>query len=346
MPVRQPLMLKSVDRQRFRCAAENHLSGSATATWIDTNQLRDFTHSWWLLRRNPFVAHLRYPPPSVALLIGQRCRGSLKGGPVFLSSGFDILHFASLDSQPDARCRLSEKPAINGAGTIGRLTILQNLASTATNSKSSSHIANTSSSPRCFSMDPRNLLVNITVWTLYPTFNCTAAGAFAAHFRCPQRDEDSLLVKSLRDLIRSCSNTTIGNFTDGNAVDWYRQSDAIYSSAFDNFISNITYMCDREFCKNVEFAGNPDLAGIGIYSTYILLVILATVFIFIYGLQDVATIVEKRGRDSVPKQRLQAVAAFFAVYWKPPDSSLETFWVSSFYFVAQLLLHLLFILIA
>lgn len=105
-------------------------------------------------------------------------------------------------------------------------------------------------------------------------------------------------------------------------------------------------MCDREFCKNVEFAGNPDLAGIGIYSTYILLVILATVFIFIYGLQDVATIVEKRGRDSVPKQRLQAVAAFFAVYWKPPDSSLETFWVSSFYFVAQLLLHLLFILIA
>lgn len=88
-------------------------------------------------------------------------------------------------------------------------------------------------------MDPSNPLINITLSMFEPERNCTAAGTFAAHFRRSQGDADSLPIKSLRELILFCSNTTMGNFTDGNAVDWYHYTDAISPGAFDNLTHNI-----------------------------------------------------------------------------------------------------------
>ncbi|KAK3345018.1 hypothetical protein B0H65DRAFT_192672 [Neurospora tetraspora] len=103
-------------------------------------------------------------------------------------------------------------------------------------------------------MDQSNPLINITLSMFEPERNCTAAGAFAAHLRRSLGDDDSLPVRTLREFILSCSNTTIGNFTDGNAVDWYRYTDAISSAAFDNFTANIqnkTSLCWQIFCENI-----------------------------------------------------------------------------------------------
>ena len=117
-------------------------------------------------------------------------------------------------------------------------------------------------------MDLSNPLANLTLSMFDVEKNCTAAGAFAAHYRYSQGDDDSLPVRTLREFIIFCSNTTIGSFTDGNAVDWYRYIDNdTFPNAFDNFTSDVQSrdsLCWQSFCENVEFTGNADLAGIGV----------------------------------------------------------------------------------
>ena len=119
-------------------------------------------------------------------------------------------------------------------------------------------------------MDPSNPLANLTFSMFEPERNCTAAGAFAAHLRPSLGDDNNFPVKSLREFILFCSNTTARNFTDGNAVDWYRYTDAIFPDAFNNLTYNIQDRyyspCWRNYCENIEFAGNADLAGIGVSS--------------------------------------------------------------------------------
>lgn len=119
-------------------------------------------------------------------------------------------------------------------------------------------------------MDPGNPLANLTFSMFEPERNCTAAGAFAAHLRPSLGDDDNLPVKSLREFILFCSNTTLRNFTDGHAVDWYHYYDAVFPGLFDNITYDIQRPyyspCWREFCENLEFTGNADLAGIGVSS--------------------------------------------------------------------------------
>ncbi|KAK3392673.1 hypothetical protein B0T20DRAFT_61694 [Sordaria brevicollis] len=171
-------------------------------------------------------------------------------------------------------------------------------------------------------MDPNNPLANLTLSMFDAEKNCTAAGAFAAHLRSSYGDENSVPAKSLREFILFCTNTTIGNFTDGNAVDWYRYIDL--DNAFANYTSWFEYKysspCWRNFCENIEFAGNADLAGIGMHATYVLQAILVTAFLLAYIARDLMNMRHEKKSLGKPS------------YWNAVDSSLKVFYTLSVYF--------------
>lgn len=116
-------------------------------------------------------------------------------------------------------------------------------------------------------MDPTNPLYLIWFSDLDPYKNCAVAGEFTVRWERFLIDDDSFPIRTFRSFVIACSNTTIGNFTDGNLVDWYRQR-----SEFDNLDLYDTVglwdpsQCSREYCEHLGFVGNADLAGIGVSS--------------------------------------------------------------------------------
>lgn len=116
-------------------------------------------------------------------------------------------------------------------------------------------------------MDQSNPLANLILSTFDVEKNCTAAGAFAAHILQFWDDEDSFPLLSLRELVTFCSNTTIANITDGNLVDWYGFTDATAADSLKDFVAGMSNACQPDFCRNLEWEGNPDLAGIGVSFT-------------------------------------------------------------------------------
>lgn len=108
-------------------------------------------------------------------------------------------------------------------------------------------------------MDPSNPLTNLTILMFDAERNCTAAGAFAAHIRQFQDDRDSFPLLSLRELVTFCSNATIASTTDRNLVDWYNFIDTTAAEPFENFLIGVQEnSCRSNFCRNLEWEGNPD----------------------------------------------------------------------------------------
>ena len=117
-------------------------------------------------------------------------------------------------------------------------------------------------------MDPQNPLFNLTLSKGMFDYkrNCSAAGAVFAYFRTDRIPP----VDMVRSYISSCSNTTVGEFTDGDAMHWYvhyAYTVPQYNGLHGEF-GYILSWCEKELCQNWDFKGNADLAGIGV-STYL-----------------------------------------------------------------------------
>ncbi|KAK3490577.1 uncharacterized protein B0T23DRAFT_164883 [Neurospora hispaniola] len=94
--------------------------------------------------------------------------------------------------------------------------------------------------------------------------NCIASGAFAVHFRRALGNDNSLPVKTLWESILSCRNTTTkDNIMYGNVTAWFYHVFAVASDQSIDFSWDIQPITSpRDYCKKLEFQGNPDLASI------------------------------------------------------------------------------------
>ncbi|KAK3347820.1 hypothetical protein B0H65DRAFT_156927 [Neurospora tetraspora] len=132
-------------------------------------------------------------------------------------------------------------------------------------------------------------LKNLTLDHLKPERNCTAAGTIAAQISY-FLDQDIFMTSlpSVSDLLiflYACSNTTLGKLSPGEAVDWYIYHRESNADAFDGLWWKIVHsnsVCVKSFCRHYNWEGDPDLAGIGVYFTYIIQACMTTLFILLH----------------------------------------------------------------
>ncbi|KAK3988196.1 hypothetical protein QBC44DRAFT_398658 [Cladorrhinum sp. PSN332] len=99
------------------------------------------------------------------------------------------------------------------------------------------------------------------------------------------QDPASFPYAELIELVRSVAPDPFASASRGEIVDWADGSNIteIAIKAFDD-IRWIDYkrwgVCTVEFCRSLTWEGNADLAGIGVFITYIVEVVLATFFLF------------------------------------------------------------------
>ena len=109
--------------------------------------------------------------------------------------------------------------------------------------------------------------------------DCEAAGKFAAEFKALSDNSTTALpVRSLALFLKSSMDIDLTNVTLGQLGDWlawiinpsvedYLNSDGDYVPATPGFLYDIQSQCLRAFCHNIEWAGDPDLSGVGVSSS-------------------------------------------------------------------------------
>ncbi len=88
--------------------------------------------------------------------------------------------------------------------------------------------------------------------------------------------------------------------------------------------------CKFRFCQELTFEGNPDIAGIGIFASYIVEVILATLFILAIGAPYILGF--KRYRTHRPFGETHDPSQVSGRAWSALNASLGIFWDSAFVF--------------
>lgn len=118
-------------------------------------------------------------------------------------------------------------------------------------------------------------LKNLTLGHLEPERNCSVAGNIASQISYII-DQETLMtaVPSVSDLLsflHTCSNTTLGKLSPGDAVNWYIYQRDSYPGALDELwweIASTSSACKESYCRHYEWEGDPDLAGIGVSSSF------------------------------------------------------------------------------
>ncbi|KAM7215152.1 hypothetical protein V8F06_009470 [Rhypophila decipiens] len=169
-------------------------------------------------------------------------------------------------------------------------------------------------------VDLHPLLRNLTWKDFDPSINCTWAGRLLGQWWRWDLDDEyegtsSYLISSFA---WACSPVPLINVTRGQIVDW-----DIYQDITLSVLMNRTEeACFRDFCQHLEWEGNSDLAGIGVFAAYVIQTVLTMVFLITYLCQTVND--RKSGRRRKNQQP--------ATTWKFLDQCLGIFWISSFYF--------------
>lgn len=121
------------------------------------------------------------------------------------------------------------------------------------------------------------VLLNLNFTRMRPLFHdCDSAGKFAAEFdRLLSQDTTALPLTSLAIFLHSYSDINLTSITQGQLGDWlasiatsiiYRYTpydEQIHEDAR-RFFSYIKGNCEKDFCRNIEWTGDPDFSGIGV----------------------------------------------------------------------------------
>jgi len=71
-------------------------------------------------------------------------------------------------------------------------------------------------------------------------------------------------------VLRSVAPDLFGNMSSGAVVDWidHKGHLAIYRYARNSLLRDRDGECEEELCQQLQWAGNPDVAGIGVSANY------------------------------------------------------------------------------
>ena len=117
--------------------------------------------------------------------------------------------------------------------------------------------------------------------------------------------------KLVIDAIRRLAPDPFLHLSDGVVVDWVNSLDD--SDNYAAVISAIYTNCAAEFCQNLAWSGNPDLAGVGVFVSYLVEIGLASIFAVVIASERVFGVVIK------PARLHYALRTSFDLFW---DSAL------------------------
>ncbi|KAK3388589.1 hypothetical protein B0T20DRAFT_364733 [Sordaria brevicollis] len=94
------------------------------------------------------------------------------------------------------------------------------------------------------------------------------------------RDRD-IPVYRLDDFIWYCTPKNFTDYTLGDATNWFARH-ARNETRLDGLVNYTLNACPEEFCRSLEWEGNPDVSGIGINVAFVVQAVLATLFLLFY----------------------------------------------------------------
>ncbi|KAK3391337.1 hypothetical protein B0T20DRAFT_423431 [Sordaria brevicollis] len=187
------------------------------------------------------------------------------------------------------------------------------------------------------------ILQNLTWSQLDPGKDCAATGAFVAQVVRFQLDNDGAEdFYPLHELSAFIQGSWVGdeltNVSYGELADWFAYSSGVDSKGLDSLLGKVQHdgVCVLEYCKSYQFEGDPDLAGIGVYATYLLQAVITTGFTlaYLYKSWSAWTITRTRIGKAAEGSRILGASNLTTPSKTAQKlfSSLRIFFLSSLYF--------------
>ncbi|KAM7198213.1 hypothetical protein V8F20_006240 [Naviculisporaceae sp. PSN 640] len=165
------------------------------------------------------------------------------------------------------------------------------------------------------------VLRNLTWEDFDPSKNCTLAGKLLGQWAgSPDSTDARTNPYIMAEFVKASSPIPINNTTHGQIIDWDMYNTVIRNVTLDALMEPTKKLCFREFCQNLDWEGDQDLAGIGVLVVYIIQVSLTLVFSTLYTVQ--LSVNWRRTRAQQPPITL----------FKRADLCFDIFFLSSFYF--------------
>ncbi|KAK3947297.1 hypothetical protein QBC32DRAFT_374397 [Pseudoneurospora amorphoporcata] len=137
-------------------------------------------------------------------------------------------------------------------------------------------------------------------------------------------------------LLKDCASTPpdVSNVTYGQAIEWFiyqNKSDPNGTlSLLEDLRDSESKECHIAFCNNLQWEGNPDLSGIGVYIVYLLQIAVTVVFLLAHiGFYIQDRLYSRRHPERAGKPPPSTIR-------KAVDQCLEAFWISTYIFTFAL----------
>lgn len=192
------------------------------------------------------------------------------------------------------------------------------------------------------------LLQNRTWLDFDPRLNCTVAGQLFAQLQAHNYNYDEIFLHDLVSFVSRCAvfslrNSRGVNVTAGQIVDFYRRNREVSRGTLFHLNEAIPIheACHSEFCKSLQWEGNPDISGIGVLIAYIVQCIITSLFCAACVFLDLRARLNHRfysvAGDTPHHPRVHRSTQWMYGSTTSPKikafrESLEMFWLSSSYF--------------
>ncbi|KAJ4399664.1 hypothetical protein N0V85_005954 [Neurospora sp. IMI 360204] len=183
------------------------------------------------------------------------------------------------------------------------------------------------------------VLRNLTLSDLNVENNCPTASRVLAGNQHAISEANGYLpalpFMGVYSLLQDCAPTSVdvSNVTYGQAIDWFvRQQQSDPNGAL-SLLEDLrdSKECHIDFCNNLQWEGNPDLSGIGVYIVYLLQAAVTAVFLLthvVFYIQD-RLYSRRHPERAAGKPRPRTIRKAF-------DQCLEAFWISAYIFTFAL----------
>lgn len=113
--------------------------------------------------------------------------------------------------------------------------------------------------------DIPNVLSNLTWLDFIPNQNCQLSGKAIAGALLQKEDASEISTFDvLIQFARACAPVSLVDVSLAQILDWNTQISSQNSSSVLDLVDTVNQQCHGELCSNMNFEGNPDLAGIGV----------------------------------------------------------------------------------
>ncbi|KAM7210976.1 hypothetical protein V8F06_013632 [Rhypophila decipiens] len=115
-------------------------------------------------------------------------------------------------------------------------------------------------------------------------------------------------------VLRSVKEDPFRSVSAGVIVDWIDNLNTT-STEFHDAVKQIGEVCSPEYCRSLAWQGNPDLAGVGAFTSLVMGVGLSSLFALAIVSQRLLRLFSKSKDDKAHNSFQQAIRTSFGVFW-------------------------------